>query len=158
MINSKEEILEIQSNKALEMLYSEDEAVYSTPSNYDKLISVGWKRFVEDTEQIRARASSANLSGSQKWVIEKLMKIDSKNTEEQEKIERLREAYSIPFLKGKLNRELLKIKKSEMSDTELIKTLSELYIHYDLQKQLKQIEEESKSPRILYSRYVGDKT
>ena len=158
IINSKEEILEIQSNKALEMLYSEDEAVYSTPSNYDKLISVGWKRFVEDTEQIRARASSANLSGSQKWVIEKLMKIDSKNTEEQEKIERLREAYSIPFLKGKLNRELLKIKKSEMSDTELIKTLSELYIHYDLQKQLKQIEEESKSPRILYSRYVGDKT
>ena len=48
------------------------------------------------------------------------------------------------------------LKKSEMNDLELIKTLSELYLHYELQNQLKQNEEESKSPRILYSKFVGD--
>ena len=158
IIDSNREILEIQSKKALEMSYSEDETIYATPPDYDKLISVGWKRFIEDTEQIKARALSTNLSGSQKWVIEKLMKIESKDTEEQEKIEGLRKAYSIPSMKGKLNRELLKIKKSEMDNSELITKLSELYIHYDLQKQLKQIAEESKSPRILYSKYIGDNT
>ena len=43
-----------------------------------------------------------------------------------------------------------------MSDSDLIKTLSELYLHYELQNQVKQNEEENKSPRILYSKYVSD--
>ena len=74
LINSKEEITEIPSQKALGLLESSDEAVYSTPKNYDKLVSVGWKKFVDDTEQIRARASSVRLSISQKWIIEKIIK------------------------------------------------------------------------------------
>jgi hypothetical protein len=158
LINSKEEITEIPSQKALGMLESSDEAVYSTPKNYDKLVSVGWKKFVEDTEQIRARASSVRLSISQKWIIEKLLKIDKdkKLSEQKETIETLRKAFSIPILKGKLNRELLKIKKSEMTDLELIKTLSALYLHFELQNQVKLNEGESKSPRILYSKFVGD--
>jgi superfamily II DNA/RNA helicase len=158
LINSKEEITEIPSQKALALLESSDEAVYSTPKNYDKLVSVGWGKFVEDTEQIRARSSSVKLSISQKWIIEKLLKLDKDKKFEKQKaeIETLRKAFSIPILKGKLNRELLKIKKSEMNDLELIKTLSELYLHYELQNQLKQNEEESKSPRILYSKFVGD--
>jgi|APSaa5957512535_1039671.scaffolds.fasta_scaffold05887_2 superfamily II DNA or RNA helicase len=158
LINSKEEITEIHSQKALGLLESSDEAVYSTPKNYDKLVSAGWKKFVEDTEQIRARASSVRLSISQKWIIEKLLKLDKDKKFEEQKaeIETLRKAFSIPILKGKLNRELLKIKKSEMNDSELIKTLSELYLHYELQNQLKQNEEESRSPRILYSKFVGD--
>ena len=76
--------------------------------------------------------------------------------EQKAEIETLRKAFNIPILKGKLNRELLKIKKSEMNDTDLIKTLSELYLHYELQNQVKQNEEENKSPRILYSKYVSD--
>ena len=158
LINDKQEIREIPSQKALGLLESTDEAVYSKPENYDKLVSAGWKKFVEDTEQIRARASSVRLSISQKWIIEKLLKIgnDNKFDEQKAEIETLRKAFSIPILKGKLNRELLKIKKSEMNDSELIKTLSELYLHYELQNQLKQSEEESKSPRILYSKFIGD--
>ena len=158
LINSKEEITEIPSQKALGLLESSDEAVYSAPKNYDKLVSSGWKKFVDDTEQIRARASSVKLSISQKWIIEKLLKLvnDKKLSEQKETIETLRKAFSIPILKGKLNRELLKIKKSEMNDSELIKSLSELYLHYELQNQVKQNEEENKSPRILYSKFVGD--
>ena len=77
------------------------------------------------------------------------------NNEQKAEIETLRKAFNIPILKGKLNRELLKIKKSEMNDSDLIKTLSELYLHYELQNQVKQNEEENKSPRILYSKYVS---
>ena len=158
LINPKEKISEIPAQKALGILESTDEAVYSTPANYDKLVSIGWKKFVEETEQIRARASSVRLSNSQKWVIEKLMKIgNNKQFDEQKaEIETLRKAFNIPILKGKLNRELLKIKKSEMNDSDLIKNLSELYLHYELQNQVKQNEEENKSPRILYSKYVSD--
>jgi len=43
-----------------------------------------------------------------------------------------------------------------MNDSELIKTLSALYLHYELQNQVKLNEEENKSPRILYSKFVGD--
>ena len=156
LINPKEKISEIPAQKALGILESTDEAVYSTPANYDKLVSIGWKKFVEETEQIGSR--KVRLSNSQKWVIEKLMKIgNNKQFDEQKaEIETLRKAFNIPILKGKLNRELLKIKKSEMNDTDLIKTLSELYLHYELQNQVKQNEEENKSPRILYSKYVSD--
>ena len=105
---SKEEISEIPAQRHWEFLESSDEAVYSTPENYDKLVSIGWKKFVEDTDQIRARASSVRLSSSQKWVIEKLMKIGNiKQFDEQKaEIETLRKAFNIPILKGKLNREL----------------------------------------------------
>ena len=132
--------------------------MYSTPKNYDKLVSAGWRKFVEEMEQIKARASSVRLSISQKWVIQKLMKIaNNKQSEEQKaEIETLRKAYSIPILRGKLNRELGKIRKSEMNDSDLINHLSGLYRNFELQKQVKQNEEESKSPRILYSKYVSD--
>jgi superfamily II DNA or RNA helicase len=158
LINSKEEITEIPSQKALGLLESSDEAVYSTPKNYDKLVSIGWKKFVEDTEQIRARSSSVRLSISQKWIIEKLLKLDKdkKFEKQKEEIEKLRKAFSIPILKGKLNRELGKIKKTEMNDSELFESLKDLYRNYELQNQIKQSEEESKSPRILYSKFVGN--
>ena len=158
LINPKEEISEIPAQKALGILESTDEGVYSTPANYDKLVSVGWRKFVEEMEQIKARASSVRLSISQKWVIEKLMKIaNNKQSEEQKaEIETLRKAFSIPILKGKLNRELGKIRKSEMNDLDLINHLMDLYRNFELQKQVKQNEEESKSPKILYSKYVSD--
>lgn len=159
LINSEVDIKEIPSMKALNILESTDEAVYSSPLNYDKLVSIGWKKFLEDTEQIKARATNVRLSTSQRWIMEKLMKMDNKKefNDQKETIETLRKAYSIPILKGKLNRELNKIKKSEMNDFELLNNLSQLYIHYELQNQLKQNEEESKSPKILYSKYVDSK-
>lgn len=156
LINSKEEIKDISAMQTLKLLESDDSDIYSTPSNYDKLISVGWKKFMNDIDQIRAKASSVNLNVSQKWIIEKLIKIAGLKefAEQKEIIETLRKAFSIPILKGKLNRELNKIKKSNMENSELIKTLSELYINYELQNQIKRNEEEDKSPRILYSKYV----
>jgi len=157
LINPKE-IKEIPSREALEILESSDESVYATPSNYDKLISVGWKKFIDDTQQIRARASSVKLSMSQRWIIEKLMKIggDKDFIDKKEIIEKLRKAYSIPIVKGKLRKELEKIRKSEMSDSELIKNLSELYVQHELKNKIEQDDEENKSPRILYSEYVSD--
>ena len=157
LISPEEEIKEIRIQKALEILESDDKYVYSTPSDYDKLVSIGWKKFVEDMEQVQARAASVNLGISQRWVIEKMVKI-SKNKEfsdQKEMIETLRKAYSIPILKGKLNRELGKIRKSEMNDSDTINNLSQLYLHYELQNQVEQNEEERNSPRILYSKYVG---
>ena len=158
LINSKEELSEIQSQKALRMLESNDETIYPIPENYDKLVSIGWKKFIEETEQILARASSVRLSNSQKWVIEKLMKISNNEQFDDKKveIETLRKAFNIPTIKGKLNRELLKIKKSEMNDSDLIKTLNELYLNYELQNQIKQNDGENKSSRILYSKYVNN--
>lgn len=157
LINSKEEIKDISSMQALELLESEDNTVYSTPLNYDKLISVGWTKFLNDVDQIRARVSSVNLSMSQKWVIEKLMKFASLEefADKKEIIEALRKAFSIRILKGKLNRELNMIRKSDMENLELIETLSALYRNYELHNQVKKSEEEAKSPRILYSRYVA---
>ena len=73
LINAKEEIEEIPLQKALGLLESYDEVVYTIPKNYDKLIAVGWKKFVEDTDQIIARSFSVKLSTSQNWIIKKLL-------------------------------------------------------------------------------------
>ena len=82
---------------------------------------------------------------------------NNKQSEDQlAEIETLRKAFSIPILRGKLNRELGKIRKSEMNDSDLINHLSGLYRNFELQKQVNQNEEENKSPRILYSKYVSD--
>ena len=80
-----------------------------------------------------------------------------KFSDKKNRIDTLRKAFSIPIRKGKLNKELLQIKKSDMSDSETIDHLSQLYLNYNLQNQIKENEEENKSPRILYSEYVGGK-
>ena len=158
LVNPKGEVREIRAQDVLKILESSDEAIHSVPSNYDELVSVGWKKFIEETEQIRARASSMRLNVQQRWVTEKLVKISNieEFSEQREAIETLRKAYSIPMMKGKLNKELFKIKKSEMSNSDLIENLSQLYLHYELQNQVKQSEEESRTPKILYSKYVCD--
>ena len=157
LINSKE-IKEIPALNALKMLESYDEETYSLPSDYGESIMTGWKKFIEDTKQIEARSTSNKLSITQRWVISKLMKMASTKEfiNNKDEIDTLRKALSIPILKGKLNRELVKIRKSEMSDFDLLKNLHDLYLHFELQKQVKQAEEESQSPRILYSRYICD--
>lgn len=157
-ISTNGDVEDIPQQKILTMLESQDRSVYSGPSNYDELISIGWKKFIEDTDQIRAQGSSFRLNRAQKWVIEKLMKMgNNKETfDQKDTIETLRKAYSVPILKGKLNRILNQLKKNDMADSELLNHLSRLYIHYNLQKQVKQENDEVESPRILYSKYIGD--
>ena len=116
LINQKE-IKLIPPMKALELLESDDKAVYSTPSDYDDLVSKGWNRFLNDTDQIIAKASANQTLGTtQNWVIKKLFEFAGMkefSDEEKKSIEALRKAFSIPILKGKLNRELLKMKKGD---------------------------------------------
>jgi len=155
LISSNGYIEEINVQNALKILESDDEVVYATPPNYDKLVSIGWKRFIEDTEQVQARASNIQLDTVQRWVLERLLKINDKEfSTKKDAIETLRKAYSIPLRKRKLRNELLKIKKSNIDDLELIDHLSQLYVHYNLQNKIKRNEAESQSPRILYSKYV----
>ena len=157
LISPEEKIKEIRAQKALEILESCDEVAYLTPPNYDKLVSVGWRKFIEDSEQIRARASSVELNASQRWVIAKLMTIASieEFSNQKKTLERLQKAYSIPILKRKLIKELRSIQKGEMNDSEILQHLSQLYRDYSLQNQTKQNEEEIRFLRILYSKYVG---
>ena len=132
--------------------------IYPAPSNYDKLVAIGWKRFIEDIDQISARTSDIKLNSTQRWIIEKLMKMDKteKFSDKKEIIETLRIAYSIPIIRGKLNRELKQIMQSGMNNYELINNLSQLYLHYELQNHVKQNKIENKSPRILYSGYIDE--
>ena len=156
LINLKGEIKKIQIQKVLEILESNDETTYATPLDHDKLLSIGWEKFVEDVEQIHARASSVQLGIAQRWILEKLIKMNDTTEfyDKKDTIETLRKAYSIPILKRKLSKELHKIKKSNINNSELLQHLSQLYLNYNLQTQIEQSEEESKSPRILYSKYV----
>ena len=86
------------------------------------------------------------------------MKMDKteKFSDKKEIIETLRIAYSIPIIRGKLNRELKQIMQSGMNNYELINNLSQLYLHYELQNHVKQNKIENKSPRILYSGYIDE--
>ena len=158
LIKSQNEIQEIKISRALKILDSSDEKIYPAPSNYDKLVAIGWKRFIEDIDQISARTSDIKLNSTQRWIIEKLMKMDKteKFSDKKEIIETLRIAYSIPIIRGKLNRELKQIMQSGMNNYELINNLSQLYLHYELQNHVKQNKIENKSPRILYSGYIDE--
>ena len=91
-----------------------------------------------------------------KWIIDKILHLASNNefSKKREEIEKLRQGFSIPILKGKLSRRLLKIKQSGMGDSELFENLSDIYKFFELYKKVNQKEKEKNSPRILYSKYV----
>ena len=71
-------------------------------------------------------------------------------------VDPLSTAFSIPILKGKLNRELNRIRKAKLDDSQLIDALSEIYRNFDLQKKTEQREKEAAAPRIVYSEYIGE--
>lgn len=157
LINDKEEIKEMRMQEALELLESDDTDSHSVPQNYDRLVSVCWKKFVDDIEQVQAKTASVRLNTTQKWIIERLIKMGGSEefSDKRDMIETLRKAFYMPILKGKLRKELLKIKKSSMGDSDMLQNLSQLYLHYNLQHEMRQYEEETYAPRILYSKYVG---
>ena len=118
------------------------------------------ERFLEEMEQIQAREiTGPKKSNSQKWIIDKLIKISKLNEYEQriEEIETLLKAFSFPITFGKLNRELRKVQYENLSNSEILDILEKLYQNFELQKRISEEESESTPPRILYSKYVGNK-
>jgi len=55
-----------------------------------------------------------------------------------------------------VNRELNKIKKGNLDDARFFKILTEIYKNFELQKRSDEAESEFSSPRILYSKFIGD--
>lgn len=159
LITSDKHLKEISAKNALGIIESYDESIHQMPDNYDELIRLGWEKFIQDLDQIQARGSSNRLTRTQKWVRERLLKMyrSVEMFDRNDKIDILLKAYSVPISKGKLNRELLKLKQTELTDIELFDALSQLYLTYELSNQLKKTEGESgKPPKILYSIYRGD--
>ena len=156
LISSENEIEEITTQKALELLESDDNSVYSTPENYDKLLSFGWKKFVKDTEQIMAKENNDVLSPEQRWVLQKLLSLASSNefSDKKDDIDKLHKAFSSPFLKSKLKKSLRKIRKSGMDGLELFEFLNQTYKVFKLYRKVEDEEKERNIPRILYSKYM----
>ena len=153
LINQNNDIKEINAQQTLEILESNDDMLYPPPSNYNKLISIGWKQFLDSIEQIKA--TNSKLEPSQKWVISKLLRIDQNGESDyNDKIDTLRQAYSVPFRNKKLNGELKKLKNNKMSDSDFIEHLDQFYDEYNLGNRSKLDSDENTSPRILYSKYI----
>ena len=157
LLDPSKNIKELTSKQTLRILESEDKTTHGAPSNYTELVSIGWKKFLEDVEQINARSNSKPQSTVQKWILEKLMKIQQLDefSDQRSVIATLHKAFSTSITKGRLNRELRKIMNSGLDQMDLIKELNRLYIYFELQKQIDYEENEVKEPRILYSQYVG---
>ena len=158
VIDSNKHIETIDSQNMLEHLESSDRSSCKLPNQYDELVSIGWNKFMYDLEQIDATVQSASkLTISQCAIIERLIKIARSSTAKNLKvIDSLRRGFSIPISKGKLNRELNKLRKLDLSDSEFVDMLSHLYRTFDLQKRSKQHYEQYNYPRILYTEYIGD--
>ena len=158
LIDSKKQLKAIASNDAMKLLKSEDRSTYPTPKNYDSLVEVGWKKFLQELEDKRASEISApTLTGPQRWIIEKLLKMSksSKMDDEKEQIEKLRQAFSLPIFGSRLKNELSRLKKVEPDDAELVKTLSAFYINFQMKKEAQEDEEQA-VPRILYSKFLAE--
>ena len=158
LVRADYSVHELTAHKALKLLHSDDVKVHQLPKEYDRLVSVGLTRFQEAADQMEARESDVRKGVAQRWVISKLLKMISVEelANRRDEIDVLRKAYSAPITRGKLNRELQKIKKSNMDDTDLLEILGQLYRDYELQDKVRHRVEKSKALRILYSKYVGD--
>ena len=157
LVGSEDNIQEITAHKALRILRSDDSKVHPLPREYDRLVSSGLARFKETVDQIEARETDVRIGAAQKWVVSKLLKMSSVQelAGRINEIEALRKAYAAPITRPSLNRELRKIKRSNVEGVDLLESLSQLYRYYDLQDLARNNTEKSKLPRILYSKYVG---
>jgi len=159
LISTDKKTREVAPREALTLLRSEDKEVHPSYAEYDELVSVGWKRFLSDLEQVRAKeVSGPNITTTQKWIIERLLKMVKQNefSEEKDKIETLRKVFSKSITMSAVNRELNKIRKSNPADAHLLSILMDIYRNFELQKKSDEIESEYSSPRILYSRFIGE--
>lgn len=158
IVRGDNSVRELTAHKALKILRSDDGKVHQLPKEYDRLVSAGLTRFQEAAEQMEARKSDVRKGVAQRWVISKLLKMISVEdlANRRDEIDVLHKAYSVPITRGKLNRELQKIRKSDMGDAELLEILGQLYRDYELQDKVHNRVEKSRVLRILYSKYVGD--
>jgi len=157
LIDSKKQVKVTTSQKTMELLKSSDKSSHSIPKNYDDLVAAGWKKFLQELDDKRANEISApKLSSTQKWVLERLLKISKSNEldDEKEKIENLRKAFSLPIFGSRLKNELTRLKKVEPDDVDLVKTLSAFYVNFQLKKEAEEEEEEA-TPKILYSAFLA---
>ena len=157
LVHADGEILTIKHQDALAMLETDDDTIHRLPKEYDNLVAKGLAKFADTMEQIGAQASDKRMGTAQRWVVAELMKMSTVEslTNRQQEIEALRKAYCVPITKGRLNRELLKIKKSRMSHEELLDSLGRIYRNYELQERVQKDKQKSLRPRILYSKYVS---
>lgn len=159
LIKPDKSICDITAQQALRVLESSDMTVHTSSPHHDHLLALGWNKFIDEIEQIRARGSTIRLTNTQKWIRAKLLMMSKTNdAASKNKIDTLLKAYQVPITKGKLNRELLKLKKANVDDKEMLDRLSQLYLNYELQNRIKEDREENTgSPVILYSIYLGCK-
>lgn len=157
-IDSNLNVKKIETLDMLKLLESNDDHIPKLPSNYNKLVSVGWKTFLNDLEQIDAKDDFSHLSNSQQIIIRRLIQIshlpDHKHN--LNNIELLRQVFSTQILKGKLSRILNDISSMELNDSDMLNELNKLYHTFNLKNRLEENENEAGVPRILYSIYVGE--
>jgi len=159
VIDHGKNVRQVDSRMALSMIKTTDTSAHTLPDDYDSMLRAGWKRFLDDLEQREAsERTRIKLTVSQRAVIKRLIEIarKAKPTKNKEMVDTLHMAFSIPILKGKLNRELNRIRKAELDDEQFIDALSDIYRNFELQKNLEQREKELTAPRIVYSEYVGE--
>jgi len=159
VVDHNKKVLHVSSRAALTLLKTTDKSAAALPDDYDSMLSAGWKRFLDDMEQHETSARTRiRLTVSQRAIIKRLIEIarSTKPIKNQEMVGALHAAFSIPILKGKLNRELNHVRKAELDNEQFVDALSEIYRNFELQKNVEQREKESEAPRIVYSTYVGD--
>jgi superfamily II DNA or RNA helicase len=160
LIETNRKVKSISGDEALKLLKVNTQAEISKcPSNYNELISIGWREFMDDVEQIQAKEySGPKKTIAQKWIIDRLMKMSNLDRfkEKGEEIQTLLKAFSIPISHGKLNREMRKI-QGTIDDEEIFVRLEKLYQNFELQKEIEKETTEASPPRILYSKYIGHK-
>ena len=159
-IDSKKHVKELTAKETLNLLRSDDDSIYSTPPNYDELVAVGWKKFVDDIEQKHARdLVGPRISFAQQYIIKRLMDIARKREfqNKNQEIDALLQAFRLPLLRS-LIKELSKLKKidqAEPDDSSFFDILSQIYNNYELYSAVKKAENEIGTPKILYSRFLG---
>ena len=160
LIDSNKKVEELTATQALDLLKSDDDSIYPTPSNYDELLAVGWKKFNDDIEQKYARdIVGPKTPASQKYIVHRLIKIAQKPEfqNESEVISELIQAFRLPLLREQ-TRELKKLQKNDQAepdDSILFVVLKKMYVSYGLSPQIKKAEMEIEASRILYSRFLG---
>jgi superfamily II DNA or RNA helicase len=160
LVSLDEKIKTVSSNEALNKLRVEKDVKPSSfPKNYDELIKKGWKKFLDEYEQIQAKEiTGAKKNQAQKWVNEFLMKL-ARNKEFDERIDEIQavsDAFNTPFSIGQLNRELRKLQKSNFSEEEIFERLLKLAQSFDLKKVMEKDQNNTQPPRILYSEFIGN--
>lgn len=159
VIDHGKKVRQVDSRTALSLLKTTDKSTHVIPGDYDSMLRAGWERFLDDMEQREAsERTRIKLTVSQRAIIKRLIEIarSAKPIKNRDMIDTLHIAFSIPILKGKLNRELNHIRKAELDNEQFVDALSEIYRNFELQKNIEQREREPEAPRIVYSEYVGE--